>query len=272
MTPDRLWLAWHADPIVVFSLVGLGWMYARGARALWRVAGPERGVRTWQAAAFGVGLGVVGVALVSPLDALADVLFSAHMVQHLLLVTVAAPLIGVGAPVLPLIWAWRRSARVAVARALGRAHPLLKATLILSSLPVAFAVHSLALWVWHTPGLYEGALRNAAVHASEHLVLLGTGVLVWSAACSGLARTGRAAGASALYVAGLGVQCMALGALITFAPQPWYAFYAGTSGAWGLSAMDDQVLAGVLMWVPAGLVYLTLALVLLGAWLRPLPP
>jgi putative membrane protein len=69
----------------------------------------------------------------------------------------------------------------------------------------------------------------------------------------------------------MGAQCTALGALITFSAQPWYAAYVSTTRAWGLSPLDDQVLAGVLMWVPAGFAYLALALVLFGVWLRPLP-
>jgi cytochrome c oxidase assembly factor CtaG len=142
---------------------------------------------------------------------------------------------------------------------------------VLGALPVAFGLHSLTVWVWHAPALYEGALRSPVLHATEHLAFLGTGLLFWSAAGAGLTRAGRGLGGSILYVFGLGAQCTGLGALIALSPRPWYAFYAQTSAAWGLSAIDDQVLAGAIMWVPAGLVYLTFGLVFLGAWLRPAP-
>ena len=269
--PGQLWQDWNTDPSILFGLAVLAWMYGRGTRALWRMAGRGRGVRPWQVVAFGAGLLALVVALVSPLDALSASLFSAHMVQHLLLVAVAAPLLALGGLLPPLLWAWPRPARLAMVRARARAQPVVRVTHVLGRPPVAFGLHSLALWVWHAPALYEGALRNSLLHATEHLVLLGTGLLFWSAACAGLTRAGRGLGASVLYVFGLGAQCTGLGALIALAPRPWYSFYAGTSAAWGLSPLDDQVLAGAIMWVPAGLVYLVFALVLLGAWLRPLP-
>jgi putative membrane protein len=252
---------------MVVSLSILGWSYARGTQALWRAAGRDRGIRLWQTVTFALGLFVVAVALISPLDALADVLFSAHMAQHLLLVSVAAPLLALGAPQLPVLWSVKRGSRFALGRVVQRLHWLH----VLSALPVAFGLHSLALWLWHAPPLYEGALRNAALHAFEHLVLLGTGFLFWSAAFGGLHRSGRTLGASILYVFALGAQCTGLGALITLSSRPWYSFYATTTQVWGLSDLDDQVLAGVLMWVPAGMLYLGFALLLLGAWLRPRP-
>ncbi len=264
LTPEWFWLAWNTDPLIVFGLAVLVWIYARGMRAVWRVAGRGRGVRLWQAAAFGAGVLTLVVALVSPLDLLSDVLFAAHMAQHLLLVTVAAPLIALGEPLVAGLWAWPRRQRVAIGRAWASAQPLLGLWRIVSSLPVAFTLHSVALWLWHAPVLYEGALRNGALHATEHLVLLGTGLLFWSTAWTSLGRGGRAPGASVVAVFALGAQCTLLGGLIMFAARPWYPFYADTAPRWGLTAVDDQVLAGALMWVPAGLVYLAFALVLLS--------
>jgi putative membrane protein len=250
---------------VTFGLLVAGWGYAQGVRALWRAAGRGRGIRVWQAASFGGGLVIVAVALLSPLDSVADQLFSAHMAQHLLLIAVAAPLLALGAAPVAYVWALSRRERVALGKMIGYSHRL-KPVL---SLPVTFGVHSLTLWLWHAPPLYEGALRNAALHSFEHLALLGTGALFWSAAFNGLAHAGRTLGASVLYVFVIGAECTGLGALITLSARPWYALYATTSAKWGLSAMDDQVLAGALMWVPAGFVYLGFALLLLAMWLRP---
>ncbi|MCA1644290.1 MAG: cytochrome c oxidase assembly protein [Chloroflexi bacterium] len=267
VTPASLWTAWSPDPLILVSLSVLGWSYARGTGALWRAAGPDRGIRSWQAATFAAGVFVVAVALISPLDALADVLFSAHMAQHLLLMSVAAPSLALGAPHLALLWSVKRSSRVALGHLVQRLHWIR----VLSALPVAFGVHSLALWLWHAPPLYEGALRYAPLHAFEHVVLLGTGFVFWSAAFTGLAHGGRTLGASFLYVFVLGAQCTGLGALITLSARPWYASYATSTAAWGLSARDDQALAGALMWVPAGMLYLAFALLLFGAWLQPRP-
>jgi cytochrome c oxidase assembly factor CtaG len=199
---------------------------------------------------------------------MADQLFAAHMGQHLLLMAVAAPMLALSGAQVAWLWALPRRGRVALGRMVHHLHGLRA----LWSLPVTFACHSLALWLWHAPPLYEAALHNAALHALEHLALLGSGVVFWSAALSGLARGGRTPGASVLYVFAFGAQCTGLGALITLSPRPWYTAYVTTSATWGLSPMDDQVLAGALMWVPAGFVYLGFALLLLGTWLRPLQP
>jgi cytochrome c oxidase assembly factor CtaG len=253
--------------VIVFSLLVAGWLYARGTATVWRLAGRGHGVRVWQAIAFGSGCCAVGAALVSPLDALADNMFSAHMAQHLILITVAAPLLAVSGAHGAFVWALPRRGRTAV----GGVSTRLKWPRDTASLLLAFTVHSVAIWVWHLPALYEGALRNDAVHALEHVVLLGSGVLFWSAATRGLTRAGKTLGASVLFVFALGAQSTGLGALITTARSPWYGWYTTTAPAHGLAVMDDQVLAGALMWVPAGFVYLGLALLLLGAWLRPLP-
>lgn len=263
LTPDRIWFAWNFDALILFSIAALAYLYGRGARTLWRIAGRGRGVRTWQPAALGAGVFTLFVALVSPVDALGGALFSAHMVQHLLLITIAAPLLAAANPLLALVWAWPLRTR----RAFRRLRPLLHFVRVDASLPVAFALHSLSLWLWHLPLLYEAALANGALHALEHLALFGTGVLFWSAAWASWPRVGP----SILYVFAIAAQCTALGALMTFSAQPWYSVYASTTRGWGLSPLDDQVLAGVLMWVPAGFVYLALALILFGIWLRPLP-
>ena len=253
--------------LVSFGLIVACCLYARGTLAVWRAAGAGRGVRRWQVGAYAAAVGALVVALLSPLDGLADELFSAHMAQHLLLISVAAPLLALSGPQVAFIWGLSRGGRVMLGRAANRLHRLR----LLWSLPVTFGLHSLTLWIWHAPPLYDAALRSSALHAAEHLLLLGTGVVFWSAAFSGLARVGRTPGASVLMVFALSAQCTGLGALITTSAHAWYPVYARTSPAWGLSAMDDQALAGALMWVPAGMENLGFALLLLGIWLKPPP-
>jgi len=246
---------WNPDPFIVVPLVVLVYAYWGGTKKLWRAAGHGRGIRPWQTLAFASAILAIVAALLSPLDILADRLFSAHMGQHLLLMTVAAPLLALATPEVAVLWALRPPHRTALGSALRR----LRAVRILGALPIAFALHSAALWLWHAPPLYEAALHNAVLHALEHATLLGTGYMFWSAAFSGLRRAGRGLLVSFLYVFVLGAQCTGLGALITLSSRPWYPSYG---------SLDDQVLAGVLMWVPAGFAYLAYALWLLGAWLR----
>lgn len=252
--------------LVTFTLLVAAWAYLRGVHALWHAAGRGRGIRVWQRATFLLGILALATALDSPLDTLADQLFSAHMAQHLMLMTVAAPLLAAGGAHVAYLWAMPRRARVLVGGATQRLRPLHP----LSTSAAAFVLHSLALWLWHAPPLYQAALRSAPLHALEHTLLLGTAVLFWAAVLLGVHQSSTALG-GVLYVFALGAQCTGLGALIALSTRPWYPAYAASTSAWGLSPLDDQVLAGALMWVPAGFVYLGVALLLLGVWLRRTP-
>jgi cytochrome c oxidase assembly factor CtaG len=234
------------EPGALVSVLVLAAVYARGVRKVWSWAGRGRGVRVWQAAAFGGGVLAVLVALETPLDALSEALFSAHMVQHLVLILVAAPLLALGSPRVALAWSMppTRLWRLVPGRA-----------------SVAFILHAVALWAWHVPILYEAALANRAIHAAEHASFLATGVLFWWTLLH------RGYGVGVLYVFGMAVQSTVLGALLTFARGPWYTSHLGSTAAWGLTALEDQQLAGVIMWVPGGLIYLVAALALFGLWL-----
>ena len=129
----------------------------------------------------------------------------------------------------------------------------------------------MTLWAWHATSLYELALRNDLVHRLEHLTFLATAVCSWAAIIL-VARRGGAIGTSVLVLFGLSVQGSILGALLTFARQPWYPSYEARTAAWGLTPLEDQQLAGVIMWVPAGVVYLGAALGLMIVLIsRPSP-
>src|SRR5205823_10748224 len=131
----------------LLGVLALGSLYTRGVLRLWRRAGAHV-VRGWQVAYFGAGLLAILVALESPVDALSGDLFAIHMVQHLLLIMVAAPLLVLGAPLAPVLWAFSAPTRRTLAHwwhAIG----------VFSRPAVAFAVHSLALWLWHVPVLYQ---------------------------------------------------------------------------------------------------------------------
>src|SRR4051794_15444291 len=140
--PHDLWSAWSLDPLVVVGLVLGAALYARGVRLLWRSAGVGHGVRGWQVAANAAGILSLVVALVSPLDALGQALFAAHMAQHLVLIVVSAPLLVLGAPLLPLLWAlplgWRRE----IGRGWLATSPLRTAWALLSQPLIALALQT----------------------------------------------------------------------------------------------------------------------------------
>lgn len=259
------WTSWSFDPVVLIGLAGAGFAYGRGVRMLWR-HDRRRGVAPWHVASFAGGLVALCVALLSPLHEVAAELLSAHMVQHMLLVLVAAPLLVLGAPVLPLSVAlpvaWRRRVR-----AWGRDRPLRSMRHVVTRPLVAWLLHVAVVWMWHVPSLYEAATRNEGLHAVEHASFLATALLFWWVAIPSGARRHLAGGTDVLFVFTGGIQSGVLGALFTFAGAPLYPAYAHTALRWGTSPLQDQQLAGLVMWIPGGLVYVLAASALLARWL-----
>jgi cytochrome c oxidase assembly factor CtaG len=249
---------------VAVPLVLAGFAYGRGLRRAWRRAGRGRGVRRAEAFAFGAGLGVLALMLVLPLHAWGRLRFAPHMLEHELLTVLAAPLLAAGRPGVPYLLAlslpWRR--RLGVWLATARAARIWRR---LVHPGVAWALHGAALWLWHAPPLFEAALRSEAIHYLQHVTLLGTALLFWASLLPRRAEAqARVIAVFSLFTTTL--HSTLLGALLTLSPTVWYASYAAAAG--GLSALEDQQLAGLIMWVPAGLVYVAAALALLGAVLR----
>jgi putative membrane protein len=253
------------DLLIVAVLCTSAVTYLTGLIRLWRHAGSGHGIRAVNVLCFTGGIAALVLALLSPLDALSDVLFSAHMGQHEILMLVAAPLLVMGKPWLTGAWAlpvrWRGSvlARLQTGS--------LRASWRTVTTPVTILVlHALALWIWHVPGLFEDALRDERVHAVQHLSFFVTAVLFWWVLVQG--RYGRAGyGAAALFVFLTAMHSGILGALITVARRPWYPLHGARSQAAGVDPLSDQQLAGVIMWIPAGVLLAVLALALSAAWL-----
>jgi cytochrome c oxidase assembly factor CtaG len=190
------------------------------------------------------------IALVSPLDALADDSFAWHMGQHLLLMTVAAPLLAASDAHLVLLRAFPIGVRRRIGRAISAIPGVRRGAHSGTAAWLAFGLFSATVWLWHLPAAYDAALRDDNVHILEHLSFLATAVAFWRVVgTSGGRRLG--IGTGILMVTLVGLQGAMLAALITLAPRPLYAAYAGSA-----DALADQVRAGVLMWVPASLVYL----------------
>jgi cytochrome c oxidase assembly factor CtaG len=217
---------------------------------------------------FTAGIAILFAALISPLDALDDQLFSAHMAQHLVLIMVAPPLLVAGRPAMAWLWAFPLPAR----RAMGRfwaATGLRGAVHALMSPVIVWILCSAALWFWHLPGPYGWALANEFVHAVEHLCFFVTSLMFWSLVLEPVGRSRRLGYAGALlFVATFGIQNGLLGALLTFSGRSLYAAYLPTTAAWGLTPLEDQQIGGLGMWIPASLIHLTTLGVLLVAWLR----
>jgi putative membrane protein len=251
--------------MLVSSLAALFGVYTAGVVRIWRTAGCGRGIRPFEALAFGCGWIALAAALSPPVDEWSEHWLAAHMVQHELLMIVAAPLIAVSAPLVAVLWALPASARQRAIDAVRR-RPLTVAWTAITAPLSVFLLHAVALWVWHLPTLYGYALQHESVHVLQHLCFFGTAALFWWGIAHG--RYGRLGyGAAVVYVFATAVHGGVLGALLTFSPRLWYAQYALDHHG-GLTPLEDQQLAGLLMWVPAGIVFVAAGLILFAAWLR----
>jgi cytochrome c oxidase assembly factor CtaG len=191
-------------------------------------------------------------------------LFSAHMVQHELLMVVAAPLLLLGRPLVAMLWALPRAWRQAVGRVANRRAA--RSVLSVMNRPFdAWLIHGLAIWVWHLPLLFDAALESEAVHAAQHVSFVGSALLFWWTIISPARRSAR--GMSIVYLFTTAVHTSVLGALMTMARSPWYPRYASRSAAFGLTPLGDQALAGMIMWIPASIAYLIAALLIVRRWL-----
>ena len=240
--------------------------YGAGIRALWRKAGAGRGLRGAHVASFAAGWSVLALALASPLDALAARSFALHMVQHELLMTVAAPLLVLGRPLEAWAWAFPWfSQRVALA--LGRSPAFTATWRGFTGLRGAWVLHAMAIWAWHVPSFFRAALADNGVHLVQHLVFLASALAFWWSVLSG-ARDKAGPALASLFTTML--HTGALGAILAFAPTP---LYMDAPSVLGISALEDQQIGGLVMWVPGGLAYLVAALALTARVLRaPSPP
>ena len=268
--PGPHWATWSGEPGIVLPLFAGALLYARGLLLLWDEH-VGRGIRVWEATCFAAGWLVTAIALLSPVHELSEQLFSVHMVQHELLMAVAAPLLVVGRPLVPMLWALPSPTRRRVGHLTRR--PQLRGAWRFLSLPlVAFVVHGAAIWLWHAPALFQSTLHNDAVHALQHVSFFASALLFWWTIIHAHAPGGRARavtfGTAVLLLFGTALHSGALGGLLTFSRTLWYPAYGNAAAAWGLSPLEDQQLAGLIMWIPATFAYLVAALFLFAGWLR----
>lgn len=267
--PHDLWSAWSAPPSITVALLGAALLYRSGwARPVGR-SGRHGALRSSGARsrrrAFGAALVTLALALLSPLDAASSSLASAHMVQHVLLVLVAAPLLAWSSPGATL----RRGLPPGARRTVRRVASLPGVAAAAASPSAAWLTHVVALWFWHAAAPYDAAVVDGALHAVEHATFVLSAVWFWSTVVGPAHGERRNPAVGLVLVFAMALQSVFLSALLTFAPTAWYGVYAHTTAAWGLTPLADQQLAGVIMWVPAGAVHLGVGLLLLQRWIAP---
>jgi putative membrane protein len=227
--------SWSFDPPVLLGVFALVALYAAGWRRA-RRPGERHAPSIWRLILFGGGVLTILVALVSPLDSLGDQLMVMHMVQHMLLLDIAPILVILGLTKVLLRPVTRRVQTVE-RRAGFLAHP-------------AFAVilYATLLWLWHVPALYDKAQGNALIHAFEHLCFFAAGGLYWWHVLSPIRSRMRLAGLGPVaYMTAGKLLVGILGIVLAFAPHVIYPFYAHQPHYWGLTPLEDQMMAGLVM-------------------------
>ncbi|MDB5821857.1 MAG: uncharacterized protein JWR21_561 [Herminiimonas sp.] len=263
--PDTTWspVSWVVA-LIAASVIA----YVTGAVRMLR-AGRIRALGTWRIAAFFGGCGMLVTALLSPLDNLAESAFSAHMCQHILLMVGAPPLLVVSHSLVAWLWCFGPRQRHPITRWWAGGSITRQVIAALLNPIVVWTAASFALWFWHAPGPYQWALGNETVHAFEHATFLFTSMAFWYFLFEPRGRGRLGYGGAMLYGLSFGIQNGLLGAILTFASHPLYPVYLGphAAGLFGLTALEDQQLAGLIMWVPTGIVHLGLLIVLFLGWM-----
>lgn len=247
-------LAWEIRPEVVVPLLLLAGLYALGWSRL------SRHPLSVRRPAFGlVAFTAIAVALLSPLDELAETRFVAHMVQHMLLIVVAAPALLLADPFPAVVWALPHGWRLGSRRFITRGSAAGRVWRLATALTPAWIVSACILWGWHLPSAYDAALSHRWLHDLEHLTFFLGALLFWWPVIHPAPRFRRGAPypARVVYLVLAAFQTAALGLLITLAPTVLYRSYAG-----GFGALEDQVSGGVVMWGLGGLIDMVAVLVL----------
>lgn len=255
---------WSWPPAIVAALAITAILYIIGTvRMLRRSARPRQHATT--IAFFAAGWISLLIALDSPVHEIGEQLFWVHMLQHEILMLVSAPLLVLGRPLVPFLWAlpqrWRERAA-----SVGRARSFRSVWDGFSSPVSAWLISALGLWVWHLPWLFDQTLQNDCMHAAQHTTFLLTALLFWWPLTNPTSRFGY--GAAIIYVFTTALHTSILGALLTFAPRPWYSPYLATAPLWHWTALEDQQLGGLIMWIPAGTLLIAVGLWLLVKWLN----
>ncbi len=245
---------WQWRPEVLLPVGLAAALYLRGARRL-RRAHPARSVAArWRAACYLGGAGAIVIALCSPLELLAELSFSAHMIQHQLLLMVAPPLLLLGEPFPSLVWGLPPRLRPVVGAVVARPGPVRAALRRLTWMPVAGALYTLVLWGWHYPRFYEAALGRPWLHDLEHLTFFAAAILFWWPIVNPAPRL-RRLGTGMLYGVRIGYLILAtaqntlLGAVLGLAERVLYPSYAAAPRLLdGWSPVDDQAFGGGVMW------------------------
>jgi putative membrane protein len=252
---------WSPPVFLTGMLILTAILYVRGWLAIRRTR-PAL-FPAWRLAAFLLGLATIWISIGSPMDGFADALLSAHMVEHLLLMSFVPPLLLLGYPVVPLLRGLPRGFTVRVAGPLLRLKALRRLGLFLTMPLVAWLAMNLIFLGWHVPAAYDFALEHEHWHEFEHICFLGSSILFWWPLIRPWPASVHSLGWWALpYLVMADIVNTALSAFLAFCDRPVYGYYLREPNAFHISPLSDQALGAVIMWVIGSLVFLVPAALL----------
>jgi len=256
--------SWDVRLDVSLILVVLGTLYVLGWRTLRRTEKyPGILASGWQLTAYLAGLGLVALALMSPIDTLGGQLFIFHMVQHLLLIMIVAPLLLLGNPFPFVLWGLPRPIRQPIGRLFRRKSAFRQLLTTATNPGISWLIFTAFYVGWHDPNLYNAALRSDAVHDFEHLSFLLSAILFWwhIIPAAPYLRQPMPIFIRLGYLLAAVVPNMATGASIAFASEPIYTYYTAIPRVMGFTVMQDQMVGGIIMWVPGSMMYIVAAII-----------
>ncbi len=265
---------WRVEIIIFLAVVGIifftGWLRlrkrTRGSNGgnRWRAGAP------WRPFVYVFGLLLLGSALMSPIDVLGKQLFTMHMVQHVLLIMIIPPLLLLANPLVFLLWGLPKNLRKTVGGWLGPKTRPRKTIKAITGVGAVWLAYTVVIWGWHDPQVYSFALRSNLAHNLEHLSFFVIGMLFWWHIIGSGPKIHRplSFGGRFAYTISAIPPIMIAGIVIAFAQTPIYSHYEAVPRLWGITVLEDQQIAGVIMWVPGSMMYLVAALIIAARWLK----
>jgi putative membrane protein len=260
-----LLFSWAWRPEIILTLGLAAALHLTGRRRL-KQRGSERLVAPWRSVAYLGGLAVLGIALMSPIDILSAQFFFMHMIQHLLLVMVAPVLLLVADPLPVALWGLPAGLRLEAGRLL-RPDSRFRSTGRALTAPGLVWLYSVAALVgWHDPGAYNLTLESELVHDLEHITFFATAMLFWWHVIGSAPHIHKrlSRGVRIGYVLSIVPASAITGVAIAFASQPIYTYYTTVPRLGSMTVMQDQMLGGVIMWIPGSMMYIIAALILIA--------
>lgn len=256
--------SWNWDPFLIISLLIVSAAYLKGFANIYR----RKSLSSKELIFFSISILVLIIALMSPLDKWSDELQAWHMIQHMLIMMIAAPFFVLAVPLFVFLWSLPLKIRHRLTPLYRWLYGHKSGWYFLWQPALLWSVFAFTLWVWHLPRLYEAALYSSWIHDLQHISFFIAACLFWRLLLDPIHRfkMGRAIGI--LYLFATTLHATLLGVFMTLSPKIWYGFYSDKTNLWGLSALEDQQLAGLIMWMPACMVYVAVTVFIFINWLK----